>query len=574
MQELRAGSSFAGYRIEQVCGRGGMGVVYRATDPALDRPVALKVIAPELAGNAEFRRRFTVESRIAASLDHPNVIPIYQAGEADGVMFLAMRYVDGHDLRTMIAEGSRLLPQRAARITAQIAAALDAAHDAGLVHRDVKPANVLVTARDHVYLMDFGLTKRLASDHEVTGAGTLLGTLSFVAPEQIRGEEIGPRTDVYALGGTLFQLLTGRIPFPLDTEEGKLWAHLSEPPPLASSVCPDVPSAFDEVVCRAMSKRPEDRFRSAGELGEAAQAAAGPAAPVATRRSVRAARAGPADVAARPLLLRALADPFALVVLAAMLAAGLVVNFAVVLPIALVLYGASVARAYLDEDVRRRVRERRPASGSVDESASGDDVPAPGMEDGVPPPEMEDGLRPPGGDDGVPAPRTPIAELVGEALEKEAQIRQTIDAAPSSEVARELDEFDSAIRRTAAHAEALQNELHDTSAGAIERRIAQLESVGDPRHARLLATLRRQLATRRTMEEHMRLFYEEMNETLNELDSVGSELEATSSVESAQLAADVRDLGQAMRDVDEQLLSAGEPEIPLEGTSSDQQPGT
>ena len=278
MAQLPPGSTFAGYRIESVAGKGGMGVVYRATDLALERSVALKVITPELADDPDFRRRFTTESKVAASLDHPNVISIFQAGEHEGVMFLVMRYVEGHDLRSLIAEQGPIPPERAARIAVQIAAALDAAHEAGLVHRDVKPANVLVTPGGHVYLTDFGLTKRVARGEDTTRTGTLLGTLNYVAPEQIRGGEIGPHTDVYALGAVLFQLLTGGVPFPLDTEEGKLWAHLSEPPPLASSVCEAVPEAFDDVVRRAMSKRPEDRFPSAGELGTAALAATFPPA--------------------------------------------------------------------------------------------------------------------------------------------------------------------------------------------------------------------------------------------------------------------------------------------------------
>jgi hypothetical protein len=547
MEELRAGSTFAGYRIEHVAGRGGMGVVYCATDPGLDRPVALKVIAPPLAGNAEFRRRFTIESRVAASLDHPNVIPIYQAGEAEGVMFLAMRYVDGHDLRSLVCDGSRLSPERAAGITAQIAAALDAAHEAGLVHRDVKPANVLVTSRDHVYLMDFGLTKRLAVEHDATGSGRLLGTLNYVAPEQIRGEQIGPYTDVYALGGTLFQMLTGRVPFPLDTEEGRLWAHLSEPAPAPSTACEDVPTAFDSVVHRAMSKDPKDRFPSAGELGDAAMAALGATsrAPPAVARSSSfagsgAARSGPSR---RAILRRALLDPFALLLLVAMLAAGALVNFAVVLPIALVLYCASVTRAYLDADVRDAVGGREEK----------------GQAPASPPPE------PP--DEDLVMPRSRIDEMLDEALEKEAHIRDTVQGAESarSEVGRELDELGGTIRRAAAHARILQAELNDTSASAIERRIAQLERAGEPRHERLVAALKRQLSTRRAMQEQMRVFYDEMSETLSELDSVESELDATSGLETGRLVAEVRDLRQGMRKVDEELVGARDEEVLLEG---------
>ena len=552
MEELSAGAEFAGYRIERVVGRGGMGVVYCATDLTLDRHVALKLIAASLAGNAEFRRRFTIESRVAASLDHPNVIPIYQAGEVDGVMFLTMRYVEGHDLRSLVADGSRLPPERAVGIAVQVGAALDAAHEAGLVHRDVKPANVLLTARDHAYLTDFGLTKRLAPDHEVTGTGRLLGTLNFVAPEQIRGGQIGPHTDVYALGGTLFQLLTGRVPFPLDTEEGKLWAHLSEPPPSASAVCDQVPKAFDDVIRRAMSKRAEDRYPSAGELCDAALAALearGERRPTAPRTAQVAAPGSPQR---RAILTRALLDPFALVLLVAMLAAGLVINFAVVLPVSLAIYGASVARAYFDEDVRRVVARRQ----ADREPREPPEVPAAAPAASSAPVTPEE----------LAAPRSKIDAMLDEALEKEAEIRHTIEnvKSPDSDVARELDELGTAIRRTAAHAQILQNELNDTSASAIELRIAQLESVGDPRHARLLATLRRQLSARQAMEEQIRLFYEEMNDTLSELDAVGEELDKTSGFETERLAAEVRDMRQGIRKVDDVLIQASEDEIPLD----------
>ena len=187
---------FAGYRIESRIGRGGMGVVYRATDLALDRVVALKVLSEDLALDEGFRRRFVTESKLAASLDHPNVIPIHAAGEHDGVLYIAMRFVPGDDLRTRLAEDGRLEPDAAVRIIAQVAGALDAAHAHHLVHRDVKPANVLVTSQNHVYLTDFGLSKRLTADSEATRSGMVLGTLDYIAPEQIRGEKIGPFTDV------------------------------------------------------------------------------------------------------------------------------------------------------------------------------------------------------------------------------------------------------------------------------------------------------------------------------------------------------------------------------------------
>jgi serine/threonine protein kinase len=254
---------FAGYRIDSRVGRGGMGVVYRATDLALDRLVALKVLTEELANDPEFRRRFVSESKLAASLDHPNVIPIHAAGEHDGILFIAMRLVPGDDLRTILRAHGRLEPERAIPLIAQIASALDSAHAHGLVHRDVKPANVLVTPEDHVYLTDFGLSKRVDANTEATRTGMVLGTLDYIAPEQIRGETIGPFTDVYSLGCMITHLLTGKVPFIVPTDEGKMWAHFSEPPPKPSARVPELGGSFDAIVTRAMSKRPRDRYAEA-----------------------------------------------------------------------------------------------------------------------------------------------------------------------------------------------------------------------------------------------------------------------------------------------------------------------
>src|SRR5690349_20942499 len=273
------GDVFAGHRIEAVAGRGGMGVVYRAIQIDLDRPVALKVIAPHLAQDEGFRERFVAESRIAAAIDHPHVLPIYYAGSSDGTLYIAMRFVDGSDLRHAIrAEGS-IEPGRAARIVDQVGSALDAAHARGLIHRDIKPANVLLGAGDHVYLTDFGLTKRLGASTGVSRSGQWVGTLGYVAPEQIRGERIDARADGYALGCVLFHALTGQAPYLRETEEATLWSHLHDPPPPASMLTPGVPEAFDGVIERALAKDPDDRFPSAGDLGRAALAAAG--APVA-----------------------------------------------------------------------------------------------------------------------------------------------------------------------------------------------------------------------------------------------------------------------------------------------------
>jgi serine/threonine-protein kinase len=270
VHDPRIGSVIAGHRLERLVGRGGMGVVYEAVDESLDRTVALKLIAPELAAEPGFRGRFMTESRIAASLDHPNVVPIFRAGEEDGLLFLAMRFVSGDDLRTLVDRDGPLAPGRAAAVISQVAAALAAAHERGLVHRDVKPANVLLTADDHAYLTDFGLVKDLAATTGVTRTGEVLGTLDYVAPERIQGGETGPWTDVYALGCVLFFALTGRVVFPLEEPERKLWAHISEPPPSA-----DATPAVDAVLARALAKDPRERYESTPALAAALQQAVG-----------------------------------------------------------------------------------------------------------------------------------------------------------------------------------------------------------------------------------------------------------------------------------------------------------
>jgi hypothetical protein len=305
MGELQPGSVFAGHRIEAVAGRGGMGVVYRATQLVLDRTVALKVIVPGLLEDQTVRARFVRESKVAASIDHPNVIPIYYAGDEGGIAYIAMRYVAGDDVRSLVRREGRLGPQRAARIIAQIGAALDEAHSAGLVHRDIKPANVLLTADDHVYLTDFGLTKHALSIAGSTKPGHWVGTLDYVAPEQIRGERIDARADVYALGCLLFYTLTGEVPFKRDGDEARLWAHLSEPPPKPSEHVPDLPDAFDSVIERALAKDPEERYPSAGDLGRAALAAAAGRRPSERERLVAKGAAAPIEAptvtaAARP----------------------------------------------------------------------------------------------------------------------------------------------------------------------------------------------------------------------------------------------------------------------------------
>jgi serine/threonine protein kinase/DNA-binding winged helix-turn-helix (wHTH) protein len=279
--DLQPGTEVASYRVVRILGRGGMSVVYLAEHDWLQRKVALKVLAPQLAEDERFRERFVRESRLAASLDHPNVIPIYEAGASGGDLFLAMRFVEGSDLRTLLHEEGALDPARATGILRQVAAALDAAHEQGLVHRDVKPANVLLARPrssepvEHVYLSDFGLTKRSASDSGVTGTGQFVGTLDYAAPEQFKGETPDARTDVYSLGCVLFECLTGRPPFRSENDAGLMYAHLQQPPPPVTSERPDLPHEIDRVVGRAMAKLPDDRPRSAGELADDAARALG-----------------------------------------------------------------------------------------------------------------------------------------------------------------------------------------------------------------------------------------------------------------------------------------------------------
>src|SRR3954453_974982 len=293
--ELEPGTIFAGHRIEMVAGRGGMGVVYKATQLALDRTVALKVIAGGLLEDQTVRARFVRESKVAASIDHPNVIPIYYAGDEQGIAYIAMRYVAGDDVRSLVRREGALAPARAAKIVSQIAAALDAAHAAGLVHRDIKPANVLMGPDDHVYLTDFGLTKHALSVAGSTKPGHWVGTLDYVAPEQIRGERVDARVDVYALGCLLYFTLTGEVPFKRDGDEARLWAHLQDPPPKPSEHDSGIPEAFDYVVARAMAKDPEERYPSAGDLGRAALAAASNAKPDLRERIVAKGAAAPIE---------------------------------------------------------------------------------------------------------------------------------------------------------------------------------------------------------------------------------------------------------------------------------------
>jgi CHASE2 domain-containing sensor protein len=261
----------AGYRIDGVIGRGGMGVVYRARQLALDREIAIKLIATDRAQDPDFRERFKSESRIAASIEHANVIPVYEAGEDDGLLFIAMRLVDGFDLAQLLTRVGALNPERAARITLQIAGALDAAHARGLVHRDVKPANVLLTldTPEHAYLTDFGLARHLGAQARITRADRWVGTLDYLAPEQIRGEPSSTSADIYSLTCVLYHCLTGQPPFPRDTEAAIMWAHVSAPPPSVTTVRPDLPAEIDAIIARGMAKEPDERFPTAGSLAEA-----------------------------------------------------------------------------------------------------------------------------------------------------------------------------------------------------------------------------------------------------------------------------------------------------------------
>jgi CheY-like chemotaxis protein len=275
----RLGSVIAGYRIDGRIGRGGMGVVYRAQHLNLQRRAAIKIIAPDLAESEGFRERFTREARIAAALQHPNIVTVYDAGEVDGLLYLAMQYIEGEDLAAILRADGRLRPYRAIDVCRQVASALDAAHSMGLIHRDVKPANVLIEGRN-AFLTDFGLTKRLEGTHaQLTRAGDVVGTIHYVAPEQIEGRRVSARSDVYSLGCLLYHCLSGQVPFALETDVAVIYAHLSEQPPSLSELRPELPEGLDAVMAKALDKSPDRRFPSCGDMISAARAvidAAGP----------------------------------------------------------------------------------------------------------------------------------------------------------------------------------------------------------------------------------------------------------------------------------------------------------
>jgi serine/threonine-protein kinase len=279
------GRQVADYRVESLLGRGGQGVVYLAEHIHLGRKVALKVLAAELAEDQSFRRRFLREARLAASLDHPNILDVYDAGESDGLLFVAVRLVRGSDLSAVIASGGPMPPGRAVELLEPVAHALDAAHDAGLVHRDVKPGNILVEPatgkrEERVYLSDFGLSKPLLAQSDpldsgrLTMAGYFVGTPDYAAPEQIEGRDVDGRVDIYSLGCVLYQCLVGQVPFPRDSLAGVMVAHMTEPPPRATDERPELPAAFDAIIARAMAKAPADRYPTADEMAAAMRSAA------------------------------------------------------------------------------------------------------------------------------------------------------------------------------------------------------------------------------------------------------------------------------------------------------------
>jgi serine/threonine protein kinase len=289
---LRPGATLAGYRLEERIGRGGMAVVFRASDERLGRRVALKILSPGYTADSSFRTRFINESRSAATVEHPHIIPVYGAGEASGYLYIAMRFVPGGDAKSVLRQGGPFSAVRTWRIISQVAAALDAAHDQGLVHRDVKPANMLLDPAaaavpeagpentgpakaeqaDHVYLTDFGISKQ-ASAHGLTLTGQILGTLDYAAPEQIDGSAVDGRTDQYALACSAFELLSGTPPFRRDQGPALIYAQLSEPPPPVTTSRPELSTAADQVIAKAMAKTPADRYptcsRFAADLGRA-----------------------------------------------------------------------------------------------------------------------------------------------------------------------------------------------------------------------------------------------------------------------------------------------------------------
>jgi streptogramin lyase len=277
-EEVGIGTELLGYRVEELVGRGGMSVVYRATDLRLKRQVALKLLSPDLARDEGFRRRFLAESEIAASLEHPHILPVHSAGEAKGRLYIAMRYVEEGDLKRLLRREAPLKPERSLELLGEVADALDVAHERGLVHRDVKPSNILISVqagKEHSYLADFGLALHTSDRPTGNATAQIVGTVDYVAPEQIAGDDVDACADVYALGCVLYECLTGEVPFPRDSDLAALWAHMRTDPPHVSERRPDLPEAIDAVVSKALAKDPKKRYGSCGELVESARQALG-----------------------------------------------------------------------------------------------------------------------------------------------------------------------------------------------------------------------------------------------------------------------------------------------------------
>ncbi|MEV5482732.1 MULTISPECIES: serine/threonine-protein kinase [Streptomyces] len=309
------GRQLAGYVLQDEIGRGGMAVVYRAEDLRLGRTVAVKVLAPELARNDTFRQRFTHESRVAAAIDHPHIVPVFEAGETEGVLYIAMRYVQGRDLRALLDRDGPLPLETACRIALQVASALDAAHAHDLVHRDVKPGNILIAEGtdsdrpEHAYLTDFGLTKKSLSLTGFTSVGQFVGTLDYVAPEQISGRPVDGRCDVYSLACVLFEMLTGAPPFRRDDDMALLWAHQYDPAPALTRQRPDLPESVDTVFAQALAKAPENRYETCRGFVAALRAAGRTADPGAAVGATRAHPVTQVDAQADPGGRRSAAPP-------------------------------------------------------------------------------------------------------------------------------------------------------------------------------------------------------------------------------------------------------------------------
>src|ERR1700756_3874136 len=268
-ENSRVGTQFGPYQLKRLIGEGGFGEVYEAEDTVKDRTVALKLLREAMSKDDVFRKRMRREAHAAGRLQEPHVVPIHDYGEIDGVLYVDMRLIDGVDLRTLLAKGGPLSPARSVAIVRQVAGALDAAHDAGVLHRDVKPENILITRDDFAYLVDFGLATA-ASDERITQMGMMVGTFSYMAPERFRNKEVTNRSDTYSLACVLYECLTGLRPYQADSLSSLITAHITAPIPRPSEIRPAVPIALDRVVARGMAKAPEDRYASTGDLAAAA----------------------------------------------------------------------------------------------------------------------------------------------------------------------------------------------------------------------------------------------------------------------------------------------------------------